>query len=104
MVCATRSGWVSKCQGYVVRHRAGVLLHERGDLRHDLSPEARAVEHAVVTGPDLEVVGFLLSREGWGEVQSRARLADSGDVVLLALDRHQSTGPDGREIHRLAPV
>src|SRR5215203_982847 len=77
---------------------------EIGDAGRDLGLEAGAVEHAVVTDAELQVVGLLVRRQVRRELERSKRLADARDVVLLALDSHDGAAPDREEVHRLVPV
>ncbi len=77
--------------------------HEVDDARRDLGAEARAVEDAVMADARLEVVHALVGRDVDAEVVRRLRLADAGNVVVLALDRQQRDVADRRRDRRGSP-
>ena len=54
--------------------------------------------------PLLKVVDLLVGGQVRGQVQRGQGLADAGDVVLLAFDRHDGAAADGHQVDRLVPV
>ena len=66
--------------------------------------EARAVEDAVMANLLLHQVLAARVRNVGRERVRRLRLADAGDVVVLALNCHQRRAVDGGRIDRLVPV
>src|SRR6185503_8603614 len=77
-------------KGAINRASAGVVrANEVTHARHDLLAPLAAVEDAVVTDPRLLPVHMACTRNVGGQRMGRLGLADAGDVVELALDRHQ---------------
>src|SRR5690349_9189727 len=66
------------------------VADELADARVDLFAELAAVEDAVVADADLDVVGLEVTRDARAQGMRRLGLADAGDVVELALHRHQA--------------
>ena len=81
-----------------------VRQHEIGDARRDLGAEARAVEHAVMADGRLQVMRLVVGRNVRAQPMRRLGLADAGNVVVLALDRHQARRADLRRIDRTAAM
>ena len=73
---------------------------ELADLGRNELPEARAVEHAVVADVELQIVQLAAGGNIDAEIVRSLGLADAGNVVLLALDRHQAAAADRRQIDR----
>ena len=80
--------------------RLDVVAQHRVDLRVP-SP---AVEDAIVADACLQVMGLHVRPQARTQVLRSEGLADSADVVLLALDRHQKRLLDCAQINRLALV
>src|SRR4051812_31969907 len=78
-----------------------VVADEVAHARHDLLAPLAAVEDAVVTDAWLLPVHMACAGDVRREGVRGLGLADAGDVVELALDRHQR-GLDGGGIDRAA--
>ena len=65
------------------------LARMKSAMRGNLGTEARAVEHAVVADRRLQLVALSSAGRLRAQGVRRLGLADAGDVVVLALDRHQ---------------
>src|SRR5690349_18038811 len=68
---------------------SGVVADEIAHARHDLLAPLAAVEDAVVTDAWLLPVHMPCAGNVGRQRMGRLGLADAGDVVELALDRHQ---------------
>src|SRR5258705_12090094 len=72
-----------------------VVADEVADPGHDLLAPLAAVEDAVMADPGLLPVGVAGARDVGGERVRRLGLADTRDIVELALDRHQGGLDEG---------
>ena len=70
--------------------------HEIGDTRRDIGAEARAVEHAVMADPRLQIMRLGVGRNVRAQNVRGLGLADRGNVVVLAFDREQRDALDLR--------
>jgi len=71
---------------------------EHRDALSDFPAKTRAVEDAVVAHGRTFEVGFAVPRNAGTQLQRRAALTRPGDVVLLALDRHECWTANGAEV------
>ena len=67
----------------------GGRQHEIGNARHDFRTKPRTVEHAVMSDTLLHVMHAAVIRYGRAQRVRGFGLAEAGDVVVLAFDRHQ---------------
>src|SRR5690242_14601038 len=79
-----------------------VLADEGGDLGQDLAAPFLAVEDAEMADLLLQQVAALRRRQAGAQAVRGKGLADAGDVVELALDRHQRRLADRARINRAA--
>jgi hypothetical protein len=77
--------------------------HETRDAGSDLPAKARAVEDAVVAHGRTFEVGFAARRNPDAQLQRRAALTRAGDIVHLALDRHERGTANGAEVDNATP-
>src|SRR5580693_3448114 len=67
-----------------------IHMHEIAQQRIDFVVPAFAREHAVMADAGLHVMHLAIGAHAGAEILRRQRLPDRADVVLFALDRHQS--------------
>src|SRR5690606_27162440 len=83
---------------------SAMRIDELNDSRCDISPKPRTVEHTIVANDWLNMMGTLLLRYIHTEVMCGPGLANAGNIVLLAFDRHQRHFGDSRRLHQLAAL
>src|SRR5690606_27311231 len=81
-----------------------VTCHEVDDARHDLGAETRAVEDAIMADLRLHVVRSHVLRDVHAQIVRRLRLADAGNVVILAFDGEQRDVLHRAQIDRFAAM
>src|SRR5690242_5347074 len=79
--------------------RAGVVrAHELGHARSDFGAEAGAVKDTIMADARAREMRLVLRRNARAKIECGAALSGPGDVVLLALHRHQRRPADGGEV------
>src|SRR5256885_13666511 len=80
---------------------AGVVREQAvSNPRRDSGAEARAVEHPVMAHTGLQPMRLALGRDVDAQRMRGLGLPDAGNVVVLALDRHQADAADRSGIDR----
>src|SRR5205814_5600949 len=77
---------------------------ELHDTRDDFGTETRAVEHAIMADPALQIMGLLVSGNAGAERVCGFGLAHTRNVVALALDGHERGALDRTGIDALAAM
>src|SRR5271165_3191635 len=77
---------------------------ELAHLRRDHIAEPRPVEDAVMADPQLQVVHPLRLRNIHAQFLRSESLANPGNIVLLALDRHQAAMADRLQVDELTAM
>src|ERR1700674_2939505 len=81
-----------------------IAENEIGDARGDLGAETRSVEYPIMPDAEREVMCFALARDVDAKRMRGLRLADAGNVVLLAFHREQSHVADRARVDRLGAM
>ena len=101
-VIALRLGLVRPLRQMRRRMGAAMGQSEVDDARHDLGPEARAVEHAIMADLRLDVMDTHLLGDVDAQILGGFGLADAGNVVILALDGQKRDALDRAKVDPIA--
>ena len=79
---------------------SGLRFDETNDLRDDLGAKASTREYAVMTNAWLQMMEAHRVRKPSAQFVGRDGLAEAGDIIALAFDRHQCRSRDRRWFDR----